>query len=227
MLEIMRQHLSEVSLFMFFGYSPNTLVLILILGVNLVLTLVHSVQELYGRQWRYLGDIAGVRIPDVWGFSIFFVLLTVSLLGLGIVGIGGYVPFSRYLGRELMWVTVATVGTLIGGRFSDWRNIHTRLKREGYLDNPGLTSAPYYLAEGIILTVLFLPGFWYYPVATASGFVVGWMVFVGVLPILRWLRKVFPSWRCKPWKAGEPRPDCNNGGHPPLGPAEDFVPNVN
>ncbi|MBI1879532.1 MAG: hypothetical protein HYR94_15155, partial [Chloroflexi bacterium] len=180
MQEIMRQHLSEVSLFGFFEYSADAYTLYLILGVNLVLTLVHSVQELKGRMWRYLGAIVGVRIPDVAGFLLFFVALTVILWALGFAGIAGYLPFYGQ-GRVAVWFAMAAVGALIGGRLSDRLYLHIRLDRQGYSGNPGLASTPYYLAEAVILTVLFLPGLWSHYVAASLGFVAGWVSFFSVL----------------------------------------------
>lgn len=202
MQEIMTQHLSEVSLFGSFGYSANASVLILIVVTNLALTLVHSIQELEERLWRYFGAIAGIRIPDAVGFLLFFVLLTVTLWAVGFVGITGYLPLY---GQAPTWVAMAAVGALIGGRLSDRLYSHVRLDRQGYRPNPGLASTPYYLAEAAILTVLFLPGLWSpYIIAAALGFVAGWVFFFSVLRLLRWLRGVFPSWAREPlWQAGE------------------------
>lgn len=70
----MKHYLGVVSLL-----GPSTLALVLILVVDLGLTLVHSVQELKGKLWRYFGAIEGFKILDKFGFSIFFLGLTTSL----------------------------------------------------------------------------------------------------------------------------------------------------
>ena len=73
----MLDHLSEVSIF---GHS--LLALFLILVISFALTLLHTLQELKGRGgplWRNFGAIVGVSVPDLLGFLVFFVGLTVAL----------------------------------------------------------------------------------------------------------------------------------------------------
>ena len=195
-----QQYLRDVSLL-----PPSALALVLILVADLGLTLVHSIQELKGRLWRYFGAIAGVRLPDVLrdvlGFLVFFVGLTVTLWIVGFAGITGHIAFFRIPDR----FAIGALGLLIGGRLSDRLYSHVRLDRLGYRPNPGLTSTPYYLAEAIILIVLFFPGLMSHFIAAAGGFILGWLFFYLVLPLLRLLR-VIPSFRREPWKPGEPMP---------------------
>jgi hypothetical protein len=195
--EQMQQHLSAGS---FLGSSG--LALVLILGVDLTLTLVHSVQELKGHLWRYFGAIAGIRIPDVLGFFLFSLVLTAILWAVSLAGIAGWLPIRGRLPEN---VAMAAVAGLIGGRLSDRRYSHVRLDRQGFRPNPGLSSTPYYLAEAVVLTVLFLPGLWGHLKAAAVGFLIGWLFFYSVLPLLRSLR-VIPALRRDPWKPGEPIP---------------------
>ena len=191
-----QQYLSHASLL-----PPSNLVLVPILVVDLGLTLVHSIQELKGRLWRYFGAIAGVWIPDVLGVWSFFVGLTVLLWVVGFAGITGYVAFFP-IPESL---AIGALGFLIGCRLSDRLYSHIRLDRLGYRPNPGLTSTPYYLAEAIILIVLFFPGLRSHFIAAAGGFILGWLFFRGVLPLLRLLRGI-PFLRREPWKPGEPMP---------------------
>ena len=190
---IMQQHLSEISLF-----GPSALALVLILTVNIGLTLVHALQELNGRQWRYLGTIAGLCLPDWIGFSLFFLGLTALLWTLSFAGIAGYIPIY---GPIPVNVSVGAVGALIGGRFSDRYYNHVLPDRQGYRPNPGLSSTPYYMVEAVMLTVLFFPGLQRHVMAAALGVALGWSLFYLVLPVLRSLR-VIRSLRCEPWQAG-------------------------
>jgi hypothetical protein len=196
--EIMKQHLEKVS---FFG--PSGLALVLILAVDLLLTLVHSLQELRGPLWRYFGAIAGVRISDVLGFSLFFLFLTALLWTVGFAGIAGYLPIYR---RVPDCSATAAVGGLIGARLSDGLFSHVRLHYQGYRPNPGLSSTPYYFAEAVILAVLFLPGLQICPLAAAIGFVIAVLFFYLILPLLRCLRGIPPFRRDPPWRPGEPMP---------------------
>ena len=61
-LELMQTHLGTVSLL---GQPAPALAVVLLLGIDLTLSLVHVIQEFQGRLWRYFGAIAGIRIPDV------------------------------------------------------------------------------------------------------------------------------------------------------------------
>lgn len=190
------QYLRDVSVL-----PPSSLLLGLILAIDLGLTLVHSLQELKGRLWRYFGAIAGVWLPDVAGVLGFFFGLTGFLWLVGFMGITGHLAFFRLPD----WLAIACLGFLIGARLSDRLYSHVRLDHQGYRPNPGLSSTPYYLAEAITLLVLFFPGLMHHPVAALSGFIFGWLFFYTVLPLLRLLRMI-PFLRREPWKPGEVRP---------------------
>jgi hypothetical protein len=51
-----------------------------------------------------------------------------------------------------------------------------------------LGTIPYYLAEALILTVLFFPGLWNHYVYAAVGFIGGFAFFLSVLPGLKAVR---------------------------------------
>jgi hypothetical protein len=184
----------------FFESSTNIYILCLFLGINLALTLVHSVQELRGTLWRYFGAIVGLRIPDRIGFAGFFAILVIALWAIGFAGIIEYLPIYGRVSPEF---STGCVAALIGGRISDSLFSHIRLDRQGYRPNPGPSSVPYYLAEAALLSVLFLPGFWKYYIATVLGFSAGWLFFFSVIPSLRLVRLIFPSWRRDAWHVGE------------------------
>ena len=148
---------------------PGAAVLAVILTLDLVLTLVHSAQELKGRLWRYFGAIEGARIPDVPGFLLFFVGLTLGLWTVGLAGIAGYLPVVGFKVDDAH--AMAAVGGLIGARLSDLWYSHVRLHLRGYRPNPGLTSTPLYFAEAILLAVLFASGLWKHR----------WPAFIGLL----------------------------------------------
>lgn len=196
-MEAMSQYMKGVSLL-----EPSALVVILILVVNLGLTLVHTLQELKGCLWRYFGAIAGVRIPDVVGFSFFFFGLTIALWTMGFAGITGYVPV---FGRISEALGIGALGVLIGSRFSDRLYSHVRLDHQGYRPNPGLKSTPYYFAEAVIMMVLFSSGLVNHYIAASVGFVIGWLIFYSVLPLIRLLRMI-PRLRRMCRKPGEIMP---------------------
>jgi hypothetical protein len=196
MLEGILRHLDQTSVF-----GPSAVALVVILGVNFTLTLVHALQEFRGRLWRYFGAIVGVSIADAVGISLFFVGLTVLLWIVGWIGITGYVPAFGPCEQLAM----GAIGAMVGGRLSDRRYSHVLLDRQGYKPNPGLQSTPFYAAEGVFLTVVFLPGLARHYVAGVLGFVLCWAFFFGVLPLIRLLR-VFPSLRREAWRAGERAP---------------------
>jgi hypothetical protein len=192
------ERLSHLSYLQASGFA-----LIAILTLDLLLTLVHSIQELNGHLWRYFGAIAGLQIPDAIGFSLFFLVLTATLWALGLAGIAGYVPI---FGRVSDNLAMAALGGLIGSRLSDMRYSHVRLDRQGYRPNPGLSSTPYYLAEAVILAVLFLPGLLIHWWSAPTGFLIGWLFFYSILPFLRFLRRVIPSLSQDAWNPKEPIP---------------------
>lgn len=206
----MPEYLSRVS------YNQSNLILalaVILLGVDLVLTLVHTLQELKGANgplWRYFGAIVGVQIPDGFGFPVFFVLLTIVLWAVGFAGITGYVPFFEKERRD-KWAITA-VGVLIGSRISDGIFSHILLWHLGYRPNPGLASIPYYFVEALILIILFFPGFRHHRQQAAVGFAIGFFFFLMVLPTLQLLRQIllllgFESFCPDPWLSGEPSPE--------------------
>jgi hypothetical protein len=206
----MREYLSKVS------YNQSNLILalaVILLGVDLVLTLVHSLQELKGVNaplWRYFGAIIGVQIPDWLGFPVFFVLLTVVLWAVGLAGIIGYVPFLEKERRD-KWA-IAAVGVLIGARISDGIFSHILLWYLGYRPNPGLASIPYYFAEALFLIILFFPGLKRHWGWATAGFAIGFFFFLLVLPSLQLIRQIllllgFESFCPEPWLSGESSPE--------------------
>src|SRR5215470_10742702 len=120
--KLLEQH-GELSFF-----RPNASALAVILAIDLLLTLVHSLQELRGHLWRYFGAIEGVRIPDVPGFLLFFVALTLSLWAVGFAGIAGFLPVIGFKVEDLL--AMAAIGGLIGARLSDSWYSHIRLYRQ-------------------------------------------------------------------------------------------------
>lgn len=190
--EILSQHFAHLSIFPIAAFP----LAFAILAANLTLSLVHSSQELRGHMWRYVGAIVGVRIPDKYGVVFFFVGLTAVLWFVGILGLLG-IPFASEA------VQTGAIWCMIGFRFSDSWNLHYRLANLGYVPNPGLPSAPHYLVEGAILTVLFIPSLLLHPVAAVIGFALGWIFFMSVTPIVRRIPLLIPSLRQKVWQAGQ------------------------
>ena len=66
-------------------------------------------QERKGQLWRYFGAIAGVKIPDGVGLAVFFVVLTISLWTVGLLGITGTVLWQTAL-------VFGCLGAIIGCR---------------------------------------------------------------------------------------------------------------
>jgi hypothetical protein len=177
-------------------YSESNVLYIVVLSIvlifNLALTLWHFVKELKGFQWRYLGAIAGLQIPDKLGIISFFVIP----LGLvGILGLGGIV---RFFGSAPPAVAVLCMGALIGTRISDSIFIHIRPSRQGYCPNPALGTIPFYLIETALLTVLFFPGLRNHYILAAAGFIGGFSFFLSVLPGLKFIRTIK---HVEPWQA--------------------------
>ena len=177
---------------------------LLILGADMALTLVHSIQELKGKLWRYFGAIAGVRVPDTLGRLVFFVVLTGALWLLAVIGIGGWLPDWDANTRLAGW----TLGALIGARVADTWFSHISLARKGFTPNPGLPSTRYYLAEAAILTFLFSPALLAHKLGTLVGMGGATLFFLGVIPLLRLLRALSIFSAAEQWHAGEapPRP---------------------
>lgn len=205
MIMEMRNYLGEVSVL---GTPAPLLALGSILGIDLVLTLIHSVEELKGRLWNYFGAIAGIRVPDWLGIPTFSIALTLALWALGFVGLAG--GLSALVGLPDRWA-VAAIGGIIGARVADGVLSHLRLDRAGYRPNPGLRSTPYYFAEAVILAVLFFPGLSSRPGWAVGGFVVAVLFFWSVLPGLRLARKIlvgpFRALREEPWEPRQTRPE--------------------
>ena len=193
----MLEHFGNFSVF-----GESLAALLLILGVDLVLSAVHSLQEWKGKGgplWRYFGAIAGLWIPDWLGFALFTVGLTVGLWGLAFVGMTG-----ARLGCA--GVSAAALGALIGARVSDSVVSHVMPAYSGYRPNPGLSSVPFYLVEALLLGVAFRKGLGVWPLWAIIGGVAGVLFFVAVMPLLKWLRNIIIAWRRDPWLSGLPIP---------------------
>jgi len=184
-----------------FGKVPIIAVLLAI--IDMTLTLVHADMERRGRLWRYFGAIYGFHFSNRLGLPVFFVLLTLALWVVAIVGILGACTWNG--SRTEQW-GVAAVGLLIGGRLADSWKSHIELSLKGYRPNPGLASVPLYIAEAVVLVVIFAPGLihdWFFAI---PGFAVGVGVFWLLVPMfLRLLAAVLP--RHQPWIAGQPMPN--------------------
>jgi hypothetical protein len=201
-IQEMQQYLGEVSIF----DTPAPLVaLCVILGANFSLTLLHCIEELNGRVWGYFGAISGIRFPDWFGFSVFTVLLTLTLWAIGFVAIVGGLP--PFVAVPVHWGVVA-IGVLVGGFIADTIFSHVVPHRAGYQPSPGLRSARFNFVQALIMAVLFFPGISAHPVWAAGGIVAGYLFFWNVVPILRLIRRFLPgAWREEPWEPGKPRPE--------------------
>jgi len=141
------------------------------------------------------------------GLLLGFFALTAVLWALGVAAIVGY-PFTDDPISD-DFIRMMAMGGLIGARLSDRWYSHVKLDRLGYRPNPGLSSTPYYLAEAVTLAILFLPGLIAWPYAAlgaAIGFVLGWLFFYSILPLIGFLKTIFPALRQNPWKPEEPIP---------------------
>jgi hypothetical protein len=195
-------HFSQVSIF---GRSAT--LFILVLAANLAITAIHSWQEWNPKglpQWRYLGAIAGVKVPDFLGFLLFTAGLTLLLWACGIVGIAGRLPFAGPAGSG--WVAFC-LGAVIGGRLSDSWVSHWKLYHQGYRPNPGQSSTPLYILEAFFMIVAFHAGLGAEPLRAWIGIAVGAGFFIVVVPGLKWLRERISGWRRVPWQPGKPIPE--------------------
>ena len=203
-MEAIKIYLSEV--FLLGTFAPADLLVplaFLVLAVDVTLTFVHGNQERKGHLWRYFGAIAGTHIPDAIGFAVFFVILTIFLWAVAVVGFTGGIPL---VGISSVSLGVGSVAFLIAGRLSDRFYSHVRLDREGYRPNPGLPSVRFYLIEAVVLIVLFLPGLVAHYLAAGAGFFLGWLLFYAVLPLLRFAHSIFPGLQRESWPMGRPAP---------------------
>jgi hypothetical protein len=194
-------HLNQVSVF-----GRSTLALVVILGLDLAFTLLHTLQEWKGSEvplWRYFGAIVGLWIPDWLGFPSFTVGLTATLWLAGFIGIAGWLPI---LGPVALPVAVSALGILIGARLADTLVPHVLLHSLGYRPNPGLSSTPLYVLEAIFIAVTFQKGLSLHPMAAWVGFAGAVLFFCLVLPLLWSLRLVVSPWRRERWRRGEPLP---------------------
>jgi hypothetical protein len=194
-------HLSEVSLF-----DHSAPWLLFILFTSLAFTFIHTLQEWKGRGaplWRNFGAVVGVCVPDWLGFLFFFLTLTAVLWLVAIVAITGnlltYAVQTKY--------TVGALGALIGARLGDTLVSHVLLYVLRYRPNPGLLSTPLYFLEAVFFILTFSKGLTAFGGFSCVGFIVGAGFFCIVLPLLRLLGIVIPSWRRDPWRRGERPPE--------------------
>jgi hypothetical protein len=181
--------------------APNSAALLaLILAADFAITLLHSYQEWKGvgaPLWRNFGAIVGLDIPDWFGFPVFTVLLTLTLLTIGFVGL------TALLGPGL---TAFALGVLIGARLSDTLISHVFLHGVGYRPNPGLSSTPFYVLEALFIFMVFKARLNVAPGFAKSGLALGILIFLSVLPLLLLLRWIMPAWRRPRWQRWQPLP---------------------
>src|SRR5919201_716027 len=193
-------HLDEVSIF-----GRSSVALFLILGLDLTFSAIHAYEEWRGEEaplWRVFGAIVGLWVPNWAGFLVFTVALTLALWGAGLAGICGCLPI---VGHSLP-ATVGALGVIIGARISDTLVSHWALYALGYRPNPGLKSTPLYVLEAVFIALTFWKGLSLAPCAAWTGVAVGTIVFILVLPGLRALRTIWPSWARAPWVRWRPLP---------------------
>jgi hypothetical protein len=194
-------HLDQVSVF-----GRSALAVVLILGIDLALSLLHSLQEWKGSEvplWRVFGAIVGIWIPHPLGFASFTLGLTVTLWAVGLMGLAGWLPIA---GPIPLCAAIGALGALVGARVADTLVSHWLLYGLGYRPNPGLSSTPLYLTEAAFIGTAFWKGFSLAPQPAWWGFALGCLFFCLVLPALRGLRAVVPSWRRECWARWEPLP---------------------
>jgi len=180
------------------GSSYTLIALTILQIIDLAFTLVHALQERKGQLWRYFGAIAGVKIPDGFGLVLFFVVLTISLWTVGLLGITGTVLWQTPL-------AFGCLGAIIGCRISDSWFSHILLNNAGYRPNPGLPSVPLYFLESLVLVVVFYPAIRVHTFSVGIGFIIGALFFYSVIPTLKTVgRSVFES--IEPWQQGNPQP---------------------
>jgi hypothetical protein len=194
-------HLDQVSIF-----GRSFVAFFLILGLDWAFTAVHTYEEWRGEEaslWRVFGAVVGLWLPNWLGFLFFTLALTLLLWCVGLAGIGGWLPFIGHMSLPL---AVCALGFVIGARISDTLISHWGLYALGYRPNPGLKSTPLYVLEAVFILLTFWKGLSLSPYAAWWGFTCGAGLFVLVLPIIRGLRVIVPSWRRDPWIRWKPLP---------------------
>jgi hypothetical protein len=195
-------HLDQVSIF-----GRSSVAFFLILGLDWAFSAVHAYDEWRGEEaplWRVFGPIVGLRVPNSVGFFFFTLVLTLALWSAGLAGICGCLPF---VGQIPMSATVGALGVIIGARIADTLVSHWALYALGYRPNPGLKSTPLYVLEAFFIALTFWKGLSHVPCAAWTGIAVGALVFILVLPGLRALRTIWPSWARPPWVRWQPLPE--------------------
>jgi hypothetical protein len=194
-------HLDKVSVF-----GPSVVALLFILGLDWVFTGIHTYQEWRGERaplWRVFGAVVGLRLPNLLGFLLFTVTLTLVLWGVGLAGIAGWLPWRGELSEP---APVRALGILIGARLADTLISHWGLYALGYRPNPGLKSTPLYVLEAGFILLTFWPGLAHDPRAALCGFALGAVAFILVLPTLWVAQVIVPPWRRERWIPWQPLP---------------------
>jgi hypothetical protein len=185
-------------------FGRSSVALVIILGLNGALTALHSWQEWKGKDvpiWRVFGAIVGLWLPNWLGFLFFTLGLTLALWIVGLASISGWL-----IGPLREPCAAGALGALIGARLSDTLVSHWGLYALGYRPNPGLTSTPLYIIEAIFILLTFWKGLELAPKAAWWGFALGVGAFILVLPALRGLWMIAPSWRRDRWARWQPLP---------------------
>jgi hypothetical protein len=194
-------YLDKVSVF-----GPSAVALFLILGLDWAFTAIHDFEEWRGEAaplWRVFGAVVGLRLPNLLGFLLFTVTLTLVLWGVGLAGIAGWLPLAGHLAP---YKAVGALGVLIGARIADTLISHWGLYALGYRPNPGLKSTPLYVFEAVFTLLTFWHGLALYPHAALCGFVIGAGFFILVLPTLWVVQVVALPWRHERWHPWQPLP---------------------
>jgi len=194
-------HLDQASVF-----GRSAVALFLIVGLDWIFTAIHDYEEWRGGDvplWRVFGAVVGLRLPDWVGFLFFTAALTLLLWAVGLAGLAGWLPVAGALSPAK---AIGALGAIIGARLSDTLVSHWALYGLGYRPNPGLKSTPLYVLEAVFLLLTFWKGLASSPTAAAWGFALGAGAFILVLPLLRAVRLIAPSWRRTPWTRWQPLP---------------------